>query len=95
VGQDNTALGDAVNVAFRLESATKLLGTDVVVSETTYQHLPDSLIEGKKQHVKVKGKRDPVRICCLEFSEIEQLLRKVHAEKQRANDLKNTKSAKY
>lgn len=88
VGQDNTALGDAVNVAFRLESATKLLGTDVVVSETTYKYLPSSLIEGKKQHVKVKGKRDPVRICCLEFAEIEQLLKQLYTDKEQTNHLK-------
>ena len=80
VGQDNTAMGDAVNVAFRLESATKLLGTDVVVSETAYRHLPENLLEGKKQQVKVKGKRDPVRICCFEFSEVEKILQVLYSD---------------
>ena len=80
VGQDNTAMGDAVNVAFRLESATKLLGTDVVVSETAYRHLPEGLLEGKKQQVTVKGKRDPVRICCFEFSEVEKILQVLYSD---------------
>ena len=80
VGQDNTAMGDAVNVAFRLESATKLLGTDVVMSETAYRHLPKELLEGKKQHVRVKGKRDTVRICCFEFAEVEKILQVLYSD---------------
>lgn len=74
IGQDNTALGDAVNIAFRLESASKFLGTDVVLSESAYQHLPASFIDGRRQHVQVKGKRDPVRICTLDFNEVDQVL---------------------
>jgi len=82
IGQDNTALGDAVNVAFRLESATKVLGTDVVMSETAYRHLPDDFIKDKKQHIKVKGKRDTVRIVCLDFNEVEAVLKSIHAREQ-------------
>jgi adenylate cyclase len=74
IGQDNTALGDAVNIAFRLESASKFLGTDVVLSETAYQDLPARFIDGRRQRVQVKGKRDPVRICTLDFSEVDQIL---------------------
>ncbi len=74
IGQDNTALGDAVNIAFRLESASKFLGTDIVMSETAYQHLPAKFTEGRRQHVQVKGKRDPIRICTLDFSEVDQML---------------------
>ena len=74
IGQDNTALGDAVNIAFRLESASKFLGTDIVMSETAYQHLPANFVEGRRQHVQVKGKRDPVRICTLDFNEVDQVL---------------------
>jgi adenylate cyclase len=36
---DYTALGDTVNAAFRLESATKQIGLGVAVGETTYQYL--------------------------------------------------------
>jgi adenylate cyclase len=73
-GKDNSALGDAVNIAFRLESASKFLGTDIVLSETAYQHLPASFVDGRRQHVQVKGKRDPIRICTLDFSEVDPIL---------------------
>lgn len=36
---DYTALGDTVNAAFRLESATKALGIDLAMGETTYDYL--------------------------------------------------------
>lgn len=39
---DYTALGDTVNAAFRLESSTKQIGTDVALGETTYQYLTKS-----------------------------------------------------
>ena len=38
-GTDYTALGDTVNVAFRLESATKTLGMGVALGERSYQEL--------------------------------------------------------
>ena len=38
-GGDNTALGEAVNAAFRLESATKELGMGVALGERTYSEL--------------------------------------------------------
>ncbi|HID50260.1 MAG TPA: adenylate/guanylate cyclase domain-containing protein [Chromatiales bacterium] len=77
IGHDNTALGDAVNIAFRLESATKLLGTDVVLSETAYQYLPEKYVADRRQHLRVKGKRDPIRISMLEFSEVEEVLKEL------------------
>lgn len=79
IGQDNTALGDAVNLAFRLESATRILETDILLSETAYQHLPADFVAERRQHVKVKGKRDPVRICSLEFNEVAEVLARVRS----------------
>jgi len=38
-GSDYTALGDTVNAAFRLESATKSIGLDVALGERSYQEL--------------------------------------------------------
>jgi len=38
-GVDNTALGDAVNIAFRLESATKAVGAQLLMGDATYQEL--------------------------------------------------------
>jgi adenylate cyclase len=36
---DFTALGDTVNAAFRLESATKAIGCDIAIGELTYKRL--------------------------------------------------------
>ena len=74
IGQDATALGDAVNIAFRLESATKVLGTDIVMSESSYSALPNDCIAGEKQKIRVKGKRDPLRICSLHFDDVKKML---------------------
>jgi adenylate cyclase len=74
IGQDATALGDTVNIAFRLESATKVLGTDIVMSESSYGSLPDECMAGEKQHIRVKGKRDVLRICSLHFDDIKNML---------------------
>jgi len=76
IGQDATALGDAVNIAFRLESATKVLGTDIVMSESSYSTLPENCLVGEKQHIRVKGKRDALRICSLHFDDVKNMLKK-------------------
>lgn len=76
IGQDATALGDAVNIAFRLESATKVLGTDIVMSESAYSTLPENCAIGEKQHIRVKGKRDALRICSLHFDDVRKMLAK-------------------
>jgi len=74
IGQDATALGDAVNIAFRLESATKVLGSDIVMSESSYCSLPEDCMAGEKQHIRVKGKRDVLRICSLHFDDVKNML---------------------
>ena len=74
IGQDATALGDAVNIAFRLESATKVLGSDIVMSESSYCSLPEDCVAGEKQHIRVKGKRDVLRICSLHFDDVKDML---------------------
>lgn len=77
IGQDATALGDAVNIAFRLESATKELGVDVVMSESSYSSVSKDCRCGKKQFIKVKGKRDELQVCSLHFSGVDALLKKL------------------
>jgi len=77
IGQDNTALGDAVNTAFRLENASKVLKKDIVMSESTYKHLPEYLWADCKQHIRVKGKRDTLRVCGLNFDQVAELLDKL------------------
>ncbi|UCE89647.1 MAG: FHA domain-containing protein [Pseudomonadota bacterium] len=77
VGLDNTALGDAVNIAFRLENATKALGSDVVMSASSYRFLPRNYWEGKEQLIRVKGKRDTLRILALNFTQLEAILQRL------------------
>jgi adenylate cyclase len=56
-----TAIGDTVNLAARLESASKDLGVDIVVSEHTYDAIR-SLYRWKSEgEVTVKGRTEPVR----------------------------------
>jgi adenylate cyclase len=74
-GVDSTALGDAVNVAFRLEGATKMLGKDIVLSETAYKHLPEDFWKDHVQKIRVKGKRDPVRIYAVDFAGVSRLVK--------------------
>ena len=53
-------LGAAVNVASRLESANKVLGTDILVSDTTRQACADRLSFEAMGTVPVKGVQDPI-----------------------------------
>lgn len=76
-GRDNSALGDAVNVAFRLESATKMLGKDIVLSESAYRHFPEKYWKDQEQKIRVKGKRDPVRIFAIDFDVIPNLIKAI------------------
>lgn len=74
VGSDNTALGDAVNTAFRLEAATKELGVDIVVSESSCSCLPASCCCDTWKQVRLKGKSKPVNVVGLAFEQAEILL---------------------
>jgi len=56
-----SALGDAVNLASRLEGQTKTYGLDLLVGEDTVQHIPDfAFVE--IDLIQVKGKAEPVHI---------------------------------
>jgi len=76
IGQDNTAIGDAVNLAFRLESASKELKKDVVLSHSAYQYLPTSLWHKSESEITVKGKKEPIKVCGLSFEEVKHFLTK-------------------
>ena len=57
-------IGDSVNVAARLEALNKELGTDILVSEQVYAHLPSDLLERfqEKGVHQVKGRQESVRV---------------------------------
>jgi adenylate cyclase len=62
-----TAVGDAVNLAARLEGANKAFGTGILLSDSTAAQLPAELPLRVLDEVVVKGKTEPVRVftpCC-------------------------------
>jgi adenylate cyclase len=73
-GLDYTALGDAVNLAFRLEAASKTLGVDVVLNAEVCDFVPPEVGEVTHTKVDVKGKTDPVDVCTLVFPQLDFLL---------------------
>ena len=57
---DYTAIGDAVNVAARLESGTKDAGVDLLIGETTENAIEFDLIPLKP--IKAKGKKEKLQV---------------------------------
>jgi adenylate cyclase len=55
-----TAIGDTVNLASRLESATKELGVDILISEETIYGTHDAFGGKKVGELHVKGRHEPV-----------------------------------
>jgi class 3 adenylate cyclase/tetratricopeptide (TPR) repeat protein len=53
-----TVIGDAVNLAARLEGVSK--AGEIIISHNTYQQIADIIEVEKKPSVKVKGKKKPV-----------------------------------
>ena len=55
-----TVIGDAVNLASRLESITKEVGVDVLISADTYELVKDTCIAVPVKELTVKGRHEPV-----------------------------------
>ncbi len=77
---DYTAIGDTVNAAFRLESATKELGLDIAIGEQTYTYfrdLPQSHNLFDQYTVNLKGYETPKLTYGVTFDELEKFLAEV------------------
>ncbi len=57
-----TCMGDTINLGSRLEGSNKMYGTNVIISEHTYEKVKDRVIARELDLVRVKGKTLPVRI---------------------------------
>ena len=54
-----TVIGDAVNVASRVEMLNKPFGTDVLISQILYEQVKDIYNVKQMQKITVKGKSEP------------------------------------
>lgn len=54
--QTVTAIGDAVNLASRIEAANKQVGTSLLISEETYQEVKELAIVDRRVSVPIPGK---------------------------------------
>ena len=59
---DYTIIGDSVNTASRLESLNKFYGTNILISESTYDALSEDMLIREIDLVQVKGKNKAVCI---------------------------------
>ncbi len=57
-----TVIGDAVNVAQRIESQTKKVGHTVLVSEATYHAVAEHVVAEELPTMVVKGKQEPLKL---------------------------------
>jgi adenylate cyclase len=57
-----TVIGDAVNLASRIEALNKPFGTDILISENTYELVKEEIVAEAMPAIKVKGKAAPLTI---------------------------------
>jgi adenylate cyclase len=76
-GADYTALGDTVNAAFRLESATKGIGLGVAIGERTYREMPSpERASFVRRVVELKGYDGASIAWAISFEALQETLRR-------------------
>lgn len=60
-----TAVGDAVNIASRLQELTKTLGVQLVVSEAALLHARQAVVGWETHTLVLRGRHAPIRVCAL------------------------------
>ncbi|MCW5981059.1 MAG: adenylate/guanylate cyclase domain-containing protein [Bryobacteraceae bacterium] len=74
---DYTALGDAVNAAFRIEAATRTLDKDLLIGNRTFEELqayPDAIRLFESHQVQLKGYDAPATVWSASIEGIGELL---------------------
>lgn len=59
---DYTVMGDHVNLGARLEGVNKVYGTEIIISEYTYNCVKEKITARELDWIRVKGKHKPVKI---------------------------------
>ncbi len=80
---DYTVMGDSVNLGSRLEGINKEYGTNIVISQFTHEAVRDLLCCRELDSVRVKGKKQPIKIYELlgrreDENTWEELIRRFH-----------------
>ncbi|TAF49338.1 MAG: adenylate/guanylate cyclase domain-containing protein [Oscillatoriales cyanobacterium] len=85
---DYTALGDTVNAAFRLESATKEIGKDIALGETTFKALSALPVDCSALHstiVNLKGYDQPTQTFACTFEDLMNIVTMLASEELRSS----------